>query len=701
MSYGPIGFIAPQYEQLNYWLKGYLQGTSTPLSMATDSAAGTLLVRAELGSDGYFKTVGGAKFIPHYNQAYDLFLFPTAAEADANDTSSAIQVADDINPSVDQSQTATNAKRFATLTAAKANDSAALGQFFYVEGRPEVYKVVALLTGTNDDGAYFDITGVTPNLQAEAQFTGNSVSVEQWGAIGSGDETTQLVSAIAAVSVGKEIQIPFAAYKVSSLDIDQNVSIVGLGRANTKITVTGNGTDGDTSALYGIRLIGDVADGLTAVPKLKGMEVELTTATASVHGLLIRRKSIIEDVYVHNGTGDGIYFDSSSPTTSVFFSRFTDVWSKFNIGYGCNVRAGANSNMFINCQFDSNGKDGYIHQADGTATNGNIVIGGQASFNFGRGWNLASGTNFTLSGSYTEFNSNFDLNGGLTHTGTDNASTLTDSAGTYVTNELVGLQVNNTTDGSAGTITANTATTITATLSGGTGDDWDTSDAYTVTALTFVQNNVYSGGELVISPTGVTSAQSAVIYEVAAGYTSSNTGTAAQDFDIDYNAGDLVAYGQEAIVESGLTFSNAKFGLILGNKTHRIRNNFDDTSTEVSLGGSLINRRLDGIRLDVSAGGEASIYFNEAETDNFRIRYNGGPGNPSNELLIESQNSGTWTTVVKLTNNGRLAFFDATTQAQGAHIADPAGGVTIDAEARTSIDAILARLEAFGFSATS
>jgi len=71
-----------------------------------------------------------------------------------------------------------------------------------------------------------------------------------------------------------------------------------------------------------------------------------------------------------------------------------------------------------------------------------------------------------------------DLSG--THTGSNNASVLTDSGQSWTVNEFVGLRVFNTTDGSYGEITANTATTITAALGGGTGDDWDTSDAYEI-----------------------------------------------------------------------------------------------------------------------------------------------------------------------------------------------------------------------------
>lgn len=65
-----------------------------------------------------------------------------------------------------------------------------------------------------------------------------------------------------------------------------------------------------------------------------------------------------------------------------------------------------------------------------------------------------------------------------THTGANNAASLTDSSRSWVTNMWVGFTIYNTTDGSNGVITANTATGVTATLAGGTDNDWDTNDAY-------------------------------------------------------------------------------------------------------------------------------------------------------------------------------------------------------------------------------
>jgi hypothetical protein len=64
------------------------------------------------------------------------------------------------------------------------------------------------------------------------------------------------------------------------------------------------------------------------------------------------------------------------------------------------------------------------------------------------------------------------------HTGSDDASVLTDSGQSWTPDEHIGKTVFNFTDGSEGLITDNDATTITATLSGGTGDDWDTDDEY-------------------------------------------------------------------------------------------------------------------------------------------------------------------------------------------------------------------------------
>lgn len=66
-----------------------------------------------------------------------------------------------------------------------------------------------------------------------------------------------------------------------------------------------------------------------------------------------------------------------------------------------------------------------------------------------------------------------------THDG--GSETLTDASQNWTADELIGLVIYNTTDGSHGTITDNDAHTITvASLSGGSDNSWDTNDAYTI-----------------------------------------------------------------------------------------------------------------------------------------------------------------------------------------------------------------------------
>jgi len=61
--------------------------------MATDSTGVTLLAKCQLDNDGFPTTDGTQLFIPHVNQSYDAYLFPSENEADNNDTVNAKKVA--------------------------------------------------------------------------------------------------------------------------------------------------------------------------------------------------------------------------------------------------------------------------------------------------------------------------------------------------------------------------------------------------------------------------------------------------------------------------------------------------------------------------------------------------------------------------------------------------------------------------------
>lgn len=104
MALAPVAlFSDPLEDYAANWIKFYEQGTTTPLAMAIDSTGSPTVAKAEISSGGtvpigFVKTAGDVIFIPYVDQAYDLFLFPTEAEADANDTSNAIQLADNVDP---------------------------------------------------------------------------------------------------------------------------------------------------------------------------------------------------------------------------------------------------------------------------------------------------------------------------------------------------------------------------------------------------------------------------------------------------------------------------------------------------------------------------------------------------------------------------------------------------------------------------
>jgi len=79
------------------------------------------------------------------------------------------------------------------------------------------------------------------------------------------------------------------------------------------------------------------------------------------------------------------------------------------------------------------------------------------------------------------------------HTGGNNEATvLTDSTKAWTADELIGFQIFNSTDLSSGFITGNTTNTVTvAALAGGTGNDWDTGDAYEINkSLTVMTSGV-------------------------------------------------------------------------------------------------------------------------------------------------------------------------------------------------------------------
>jgi hypothetical protein len=190
MALAPIAQVSTPFEDYaGYWLKAYQQGTTTPIVMATDSGGLTTVAKAEISSGGtvpigFIKTAGDVIFIPYINEAYDLWLFPTEAEADANDTDNAIQVADNIAFLQDFANQVGALKVFDTVALMVADADLAIGNIVntagYIstgDGGDNSYEIVAGGTGTDDGGSFIDLNN---GNQAKALFP-DGFKFEQWG----------------------------------------------------------------------------------------------------------------------------------------------------------------------------------------------------------------------------------------------------------------------------------------------------------------------------------------------------------------------------------------------------------------------------------------------------------------------------------------------------------------------------------------
>ena len=98
MALSATSYLAPQFQSYKfYWIKFYEPGTTQVKAIATDVSGSTLIAKAEITNKGFLETAGGTVFIPFIDGFYDAYLFPNEADADANDTSSAVRIADNIN----------------------------------------------------------------------------------------------------------------------------------------------------------------------------------------------------------------------------------------------------------------------------------------------------------------------------------------------------------------------------------------------------------------------------------------------------------------------------------------------------------------------------------------------------------------------------------------------------------------------------
>ena len=279
MSYSPIAFTAVNYKDYKFnWLKAYESGTTTPKSMATDPTLGTLIAKAQISVDGFIISASGALITPLIDDSYDLWLFPTEAAADANDTSSALRFANDatgvaalvdaavaiglLNVSAanisdlpvfidnelisDLSQ----AYEFNTVTDMKAYTTEfPLGKKVSWQGYHAQsdggnnWGIVKSGAHTDDGGSIFTLVG---GRYVEANLKGKSISVKKFGAVG--DVTVNDTLAVQncidyANSLGARIVVKFPSgnYLVDNITTYNYIVLEGASRETTRITASSLG----------------------------------------------------------------------------------------------------------------------------------------------------------------------------------------------------------------------------------------------------------------------------------------------------------------------------------------------------------------------------------------------------------------------------------------------------------------------------
>ena len=102
MAWTPITGTFIQYSEDNidangFYLKFYASGTTTPISMATDSTGTTILDKCQLDPDGMPINGSGGALIPHIEEKYKLLIYRNAADADANTFANAYKEIDGVN----------------------------------------------------------------------------------------------------------------------------------------------------------------------------------------------------------------------------------------------------------------------------------------------------------------------------------------------------------------------------------------------------------------------------------------------------------------------------------------------------------------------------------------------------------------------------------------------------------------------------
>ena len=236
MAFASIASIAPNYRDFkNDWLKAYEPGTTTPKVMALDSEGATLVIKVQLNADGFIESAGGAIVTPYIDGHYDMWLFPTEPEADANDTTNAVRVADNLDASRDGSGNVfISVKEEQTLSSGQttvnlAYSDALNGKLYIASEGVDRGRLIVDVDYTVTSSGVINIIELIRSFPAGAILTVDSVVLVSSGLV---DDLSQAYE-FATVAAYKAFSLEFPIGKIINL-LDRGASftvIDGIGAA--------------------------------------------------------------------------------------------------------------------------------------------------------------------------------------------------------------------------------------------------------------------------------------------------------------------------------------------------------------------------------------------------------------------------------------------------------------------------------------
>ena len=374
-------------------------------------------------------------------------------------------------------------------------------------------------TLANGNVAMCDLTGGIETKQAGAKVDGST-------------GTDDVLPIQAAINKLCQVTLSRGTSKVTAqVDVPIGASLLGYGRqggdassvlyashtGNAGVNLSGAGIT--NSILRDFRISTDPAN----YPKTGILAGRTTGASAGHHNVSFLRVegrfsvaaiyeiasevNTFSDMYVLNGAGGGKYcfYTAASDDLSVAgLTTSTNLAANMQSMYLINESTDPDAaNIYMESSLSMGGWDwfstymvctagAYLHINNKTDTQclgpysfyglkGEIAAGGSPMY----GVRITSdvGTSFKLN-SLNIHGNRFDLPFLTTTTGSDDTSTaaefMTNSAASYTVDQFVDMVIENETDGSYAVITANTATTITGALRGGTNNNWDSGDTFTI-----------------------------------------------------------------------------------------------------------------------------------------------------------------------------------------------------------------------------